>query len=308
MKRFVIVGAGPVGQTTARTLLDQGHAVDLVSRSGRGPDLTALSKHALEATDPIALGRLATGATAIINAANPPYRKWETQWPPLARSMLTAAEQSGAALVTMSNLYGHGPTHQRMDANTPMDSTGKKGRIRAVMWADALAAHHGGKARVAEVRASDFFGPGVRDANLGERVVPRILSGKSVKLLGRTDVAHSFSYMPDVAQTLAHVAAHDETWGRAWVVPSNAMTQSEMIRALCSAANVPMVKVSAMPAIVMKALALVVPIMRELREIWYQFDAPFVVDAAETTSNLGIAATPVEQASADTIAWWKAQK
>jgi nucleoside-diphosphate-sugar epimerase len=308
MNRFVIVGAGPVGQTTARTLLDQGHAVDLVTRSGTGPDLSTLSKHALDATDSAALAKLARGATAIINAANPPYTKWETQWPPLARSMLTAAEQSGATLVTMSNLYGHGPTHQRMDANTPMDSTGKKGRIRAAMWADALAAQNAGKIRVAEVRASDFFGPGVRDANIGERVVPRVLAGKSVQLLGRIDVPHSFSYMPDVAQTLAHVASHEDTWGRAWVVPSNSMTQADLVRTLCSAANVPLVKVSTMPALVMKALGLVVPIMRELREVWYQFDASFVVDAAETTSKLGIAATPVEEAAADTIAWWKVQK
>jgi nucleoside-diphosphate-sugar epimerase len=308
MKRFVIVGAGPVGQTTARALLDQGHAVDLVTRSGSGPDLSTLSKHSLDATDSAALAKLARGATAIINAANPPYTKWETEWPPLARALLAAAEQSGAALVTMSNLYGHGPAHQRMDANTPMNSTGKKGRIRAAMWSNAIAAHLAGKVRVAEVRASDFFGPHVRDANMGERVVPRILAGKSAQLLGRVDVAHSFSYMPDVASTLAHVASHDETWGRAWVVPSNTMTQDELIRALCTAAAVPPVKVSAMPELVMKALGLVMPIMRELKEVWYQFDAPFVIDGSETTSELGIGATPIERASAETIAWWKTQK
>jgi nucleoside-diphosphate-sugar epimerase len=308
MKRFVIIGAGPVGQTTARALIQQGHLVDLVTRSGSGPDLTGLSKHALDATNSAGLIAIATGATAIINAANPPYTKWETQWPPLAHALLTAAEQSGAALVTMSNLYGHGPSHQSMDANTPTDSTGTKGRIRASMWAEALAAHHSGKVRVAEVRASDFFGPEVRDANMGERVVPRILAGKSVQLLGRTTVLHSFSYMPDVAQTLAHVASHDETWGRAWVVPSTTLTQSEMVRTLCTAAGVSAVKVSAMPLLVLKAFGLVVPIMRELQEVWYQFDAPFVVDATETTSKLGIAAAPVEQAAADTIVWWKAQK
>jgi NAD(P)-dependent dehydrogenase (short-subunit alcohol dehydrogenase family) len=63
MKRFVIVGAGPVGQTTARALLDQGHAVDLVTRSGSGPDLSTLSKHSLDATDSAALAKLARGAT-----------------------------------------------------------------------------------------------------------------------------------------------------------------------------------------------------------------------------------------------------
>jgi nucleoside-diphosphate-sugar epimerase len=308
MKRFVIIGAGPVGRTTTQHLVDQGHAIDLVSRTGSGPNLTSISKHPLDATDTAALTKLAVGATAIINAANPPYTKWETMWPPIARSLLTAAEQSGAGLITMSNLYGHGPAHQTMTANTPMDSTGKKGRIRAAMWADALAAHNAGLVRVAEVRASDFFGPEVRDANMGERVVPNVLAGKGVQLLGRADVPHSFSYMPDVARTLAHVASHDETWGRAWVVPSVTASQSELVRALCSAAGVPAVKVSTMPAFVLNALGLVVPLMRELKEVSYQFDAPFVVDANETTSVLGISATPVDHAANETIAWWKAQK
>jgi nucleoside-diphosphate-sugar epimerase len=308
MKRFLIIGAGPVGRTTAQQLVDQGHTVDLVTRTGSGPNLTAISKHALDATDTAALSKLAVGATAIINAANPPYTKWETMWPPIARSLLTAAQQSGAGLITMSNLYGHGPAHQTMNADTPMDSRGKKGRIRAAMWADALAAHHAGLVRVAEVRASDFFGPEVRDANMGDRVVPRVLTGKGVQLLGRADVPHSFSYMPDVGRTLAHVASHEETWGRAWVVPSITVTQGELIRALCNAAGVPPVKVSTMPAFVLNALGLVVALMRELKEVSYQFGAPFVVDASQTTSELRIDATPVEQAVAETITWWKAQK
>jgi nucleoside-diphosphate-sugar epimerase len=308
MKRFVVVGAGPVGKSTTQELLKQGHAVDLVTRSGSGPDVVSVNKHALDATNATALTKLAVGATAIINAANPPYTKWDTQWPPIATALLNAAQQSGAALVTMSNLYGHGPAHQTMTADTPMDSVGKKGVVRATMWANALAAHTAGKARVAEVRASDFFGPEVRDANMGERVVPRVLAGKGVQLLGRADVPHSFSYMPDVARTLAQVALHDDTWGRAWLVPSNTLTQREMIRALCTAAQTPEAKVSTLPKVALTLLSPFVPLMRELQEVWYQFDAPFVVDATETTSELGIAPTPIDQALAATVAWWRDQK
>jgi nucleoside-diphosphate-sugar epimerase len=308
MKRFVVVGAGPVGKSTTQELLNQGHAVDLVTRSGSGPDAASVTKHALDATNATALAELAVGAAAIINAANPPYTKWDTQWPPIATALLNAAQQSGAALVTMSNLYGHGPAHQTITADTQMDSTGKKGVVRATMWANALVAHNAGKARVAEVRASDFFGPEVRDANMGERVVPRILAGKGVQLLGRTDVPHSFSCMPDVARTLAHVALHEETWGRAWLVPSNTLTQREMIRALCTAAHTSEVKVSTLPKVALTLLSPFVPLMRELQEVWYQFDAPFVVDATDTTSKLGIEATPLEQAATATVAWWKAEK
>jgi nucleoside-diphosphate-sugar epimerase len=305
VKRFVIIGSGPVGSTTAEELVRNGYAVDLITRSGKGPSLAGITRHALDATDAQALTTLASGATAIINAANPPYTKWATEWPPLAASILAAAERSGAGLVTMSNLYGHGPQHQRMTAHTPMDSTGTKGRVRADMWAAALLAHQEGRARTAEVRASDFFGPKVTDANIGQRIVPRILDGRKVQLLGKTDVAHSFSYMPDVARTLARVASNETAWGRAWLVPSCTITQREMIGALCFAAKVTDVKISTMPEFVLKALGVAIPLMRELTEVSYQFAAPFVVDATETTSQLGIAPTPIAESALATVGWYR---
>ncbi|MEZ5250815.1 MAG: hypothetical protein R2713_16880 [Ilumatobacteraceae bacterium] len=42
------------------------------------------------------LARLAAGASSIVNAVNPPYHRWATDWPPLHHGFTTAAERSGA--------------------------------------------------------------------------------------------------------------------------------------------------------------------------------------------------------------------
>ena len=42
--------------------------------------------------------------------------------------------------------------------------------------------------------------------------------------------------------------------------------------------------------------------LRELPEMQYQFEEPFIVDSSKITSSLGVHATPVEQALADTFA------
>ena len=55
------------------------------------------------------MARLAEGAAVIYNCVNPPYHRWPADWPPIAASVLGAAERSGAVLVTLSNLYGYGP-------------------------------------------------------------------------------------------------------------------------------------------------------------------------------------------------------
>ena len=66
--------------------------------------------------------------------------------------------------------------------------------------------HH--RARVVEARASDFYGPGVTaNGHLGSRFVPRLLAGKPARLVhGDPDAAHSWTYLPDVADALKFVA------------------------------------------------------------------------------------------------------
>src|SRR6266545_2821444 len=83
------------------------------------------------------------------------YHRWLTDWPPLASSLLTAAERSGAVLVSASNLYGYGPVDGPITPETPLAATQPKLRLRAQMWRDALAAHQAGRLRTSEVRASD---------------------------------------------------------------------------------------------------------------------------------------------------------
>src|SRR5258708_6695712 len=181
--RHVVVGAGPIGSGVARLLAERGHQVAVVTRSGSGPAADGIDRVAADAADATAMATLAADAAAIYNCANPPYHKWPAMWPPIASSLLGAAERSGAALVTISNLYGYGPARgslgvagydvlHPMTEATPLAATGKKGMVRARMWRDALAAHDAGRIKAVEIRASDYVGPGA-NAVLGDRVPPR---------------------------------------------------------------------------------------------------------------------------------------
>ena len=103
----LVIGAGVIGGRVAQLLAERGERVSVVSRSGAGPaDVTRV---AADARDAEAMTRLASGAAVIYNCVNPPYHRWPADWPPIAASVLSAAERSGAVLVTLSNLYGYGP-------------------------------------------------------------------------------------------------------------------------------------------------------------------------------------------------------
>jgi len=208
----------------------------------------------------------------------------------------------------MDNLYAFGPdTPMPMTEGAAMNATGPKGATRRTMADDLLAAHAAGRLRATFARASDFYGPGVRGAAMGERVVPRVLAGKKVSLLGRLDVPHALSYMPDVVRTLVTIAGDDRAWGKPWHVPNApAVSQREAVQALAAAAGTS-VKVGTVPKAMVKALGWVVPAMRGLTETWYQFDGPWVADSTLTEQTFGLRATPLAEAAQATVAWWREQ-
>ncbi|MEV0650888.1 NAD-dependent epimerase/dehydratase family protein [Phytomonospora sp. NPDC050363] len=308
MSTHVILGKGPVGSTTARMLAERGETVRVLSRSG-GRDADGVTHLAVDAGDAEALRRATADADVLYNCANPAgYHLWEQEWPRMAGALLDAAESAGAVLVTMSCLYGYGPGARVMTEDTPLAAEGVKGRLRAQMWNEALARHRAGRLRVTEARASDFFGPGpTANAVIGERVVPRVLRGKSVSLFGDPDAPHSFSYMPDIARTLVRLGTDERAWGKAWHVPSApALSQRAMVEAIARVAGVPMVKVSKLPWFVLiNLLGTVQPAMRGFTETRHQWDLPFEMDSGRYTVTFGETATDLDEALAETIAWWR---
>jgi nucleoside-diphosphate-sugar epimerase len=248
---------------------------------------------------------LATGAVAIYNCVNPAYNRWPIDWPPIAGALLAAAEQSDAVLVTVSNLYAYGPVSDPMTEDLPLAAQGPKGRTRAQMWRDALAAHDAGRVRATEVRGSDYVGPGAQ-SHLGERVVPRLLAGKDVTVMKSADTAHTWTATDDVARLLVTVALDERAWGRAWHVPSNPpRTQREAVGDLCRVAGLDPVKVKEYPSLLIRGMGLFNPLMRELPEVAYQLEDPFVLDSTAAQQTFGLAPTPWDDVLAGVIASYR---
>ncbi len=295
MSKHVVVGAGPVGQATARELVAQGHEVLLVSRSGAGPEVAGVRRVALDVTDAAALGELAEGAEALYNCINPPsYDVWTTYWPPVAAAFLAAAEASGAVLATASCLYAYGPTDGPMVEGMPDAATGVKGRIRAGMWADALAAHEAGRLRAVEVRGSDYMGPDVGGAAHIPVVVPAALKGKTVRVFGSADLPHTFTDVRDMGRALAAVATTPSAHGRVWHAPSNpAVTPGPGRRRRVPGRRQEPVAVKVWPRGMLSVGGVFLAFLKEMRETVYQFQRPYVMDSSAIQSELGLAPTPV---------------
>lgn len=289
---YVVVGNGAVGSTVTGLLAEQGHRVRVLTRSGSGPAHPLVERIRGDAADADRLAELCADAAAVVNCANPPYHRWATDWPPVASALLQAAERTGAVLVTTSNLYGYGPVDGPMDERSPLLATGTKGRVRARMWQDALAAHQAGRLRATEVRGSDYLGPRAQ-SQLGDRVVPRLLAGRPVSILGDPDVVHTWTYTRDMARMLVTAATDERAWGRAWHCPSHpARPARDVVTELCRIAGVAAVPVRRMPPLLIRAASLFVPLLRELPEVMHQHTRPWVMDSSAAQDTFGLRPTP----------------
>ncbi|WP_348004589.1 NAD-dependent epimerase/dehydratase family protein [Pseudolysinimonas sp.] len=289
-----MVGAGPIGTALALRLAAQGDRVQVVTRGGVDPTHPSVEHLALDASDRPALAACADGVDVLYNCANPgPYPVWEKRWPPLAASILGAAEDSGAVLVTLSNLYGYGRVDGPITRDSPLRASDHKGALRNRMWADALTAHQAGRVRVTEARASDYLGPTATHASgVLARYAMQTLNGQPAWVFSDPDQPHTWTAVDDIAATLAVLGVDERAWGQAWLVPSN---PPESIRSvldqLSTRVGAPQPQLRQLPRWLVRAGGALVPLLRELNGVLSQFDYPFVIDAAETTTTFGIEPT-----------------
>src|SRR3954449_7197432 len=172
------------------------------------------------------------------------------------------------------------------------------------MARELLAAHAAGRVQVTIGRASDYFGfLGGAQSNLGDRLFPAALAGKTATALGDPDQPHTYTYIPDIGEGLAVLGEHPDAPGHVWHLPNDAETRTtrQLVDIVYRQAGRSRGRLRALPPLLLRALGVVNPGVRELVEMQYLFAEPFIVDSSKIANKLDVEATPVEQALADTL-------
>lgn len=301
----IVTGAGPVGWTVAQQLADAGEPVRVLTRSASGPEHPLVEKVRVDVSDPVALQKAIQDAKAVfhcIHGSKYSAGAWAAELPRAEQTMLAAAGEVGAVVVFPESLYSYSTPDRLMSETSPRSARGGKRGIRTQL----LAARAESSTPTVSVVASDFFGPQVLTAHAGERMVPRILAGKSVSVMGNAGLPHSFTYIGDLAAAMIKAAATPELWNSVVHAPTNpAQTQRELTAHFAKAAGLPAPSVHAIPGWVLRTSGLFSADMRELTETLYQFEEPFVMDSSASERLLDVAPTPWAIAAADTVNWWR---
>ena len=313
----VIFGNGPIGSAVARHLLADGHRVRMVSRSGGKPvapvthpgnaeSAERLEFAAADALDREETIRAARGARAIYHCVNVPYQQWKAVLGQIQANIIDAAIEAGAVLAVTENLYSYERVPEITDATRQNPPT-RKGALRRDLHAELVRAGETRGLLWTSLRGSDYYGPGsTMQSVFGTSLfLDPLYAGRPSRMLGRLDMPHSYTYTGDFARALILAAANEEALGRSWIVPNDAPLTAADAASVVFSESGRSGRISTVPRWMIAMMGITSPLLRELREMLYQKEEPYVANGDEFAKRFAFEPTPFARGVRETIQWYE---
>ena len=305
-KNVLVLGAtGGIGGEMAHRLHARGwHVRALHRQAGQIAARPGMHKFdwisgdAMQRADVVAAAR---GVDVIVHAVNPPgYRRWAELVLPMMDNSIAAAQAFGARIVLPGTVYNYGPdVLPELQVDSPQHPVTRKGAIRVQMEQRLQTAATEG-VRSLIVRAGDFFGPQAGNNWFSMGLVKPGKTPASIIYPGKRGVGHQWTYLPDLAETMARLLEQEaslETFARFhmnghWDADGAQMTDA--IRRVLGNARLP---VRSFPWWLLGPAAPFVPLFREMKEMRYLWQQPVRMDNVRLLQVLGEEPhTPLDEA------------
>jgi nucleoside-diphosphate-sugar epimerase len=294
-----ILGAtGAIGTLLARELRNHTDQVRLVSRNPKRIHKTDQLFPA-DLTDPGKTIQAVAGSDVAYLTVGLPYKAsvWESTWPVVMENVINACLEHDTNLVFFDNVYMYDPVSlDPMLETHPLNPPSRKGKVRESIACRVMDHAKNGTLKALIARSADFYGPSI-DGNsiLTETVFKPLSQGKKATWLGRPDKKHSFTFTPDAARATALLGNTPEAYGEVWHLPTapDPFTGKEWVERIAGALHAkPRFRVA--PKRLVGFLGLFSSVMRESREMMYQYDRDYVFDSSKFEAYFKTKPTPYE--------------
>ena len=131
------------------------------------------------------------------------------------------------------------------------------------------------------------------------------MQGKAASVPGNLDLPHTYTYVDDFGKALVILGERDEALGQVWHVPNAETVTTRQFVTMIYEELGQSPKMNGMGRLMMSVGGLFIPAAREMVEMMYEFEKPFVVDSRKFTQAFGVAGTPLREAIKTTVAWYK---
>ncbi len=284
-----ILGAGgAIGTNLAKELLVYTDKIRLVSRNPvKVNDSDELFP--ADVTDAEQLDSAVEGSNVVYCVVGFEYRRkvWEKTWPAFMSHLIQSCSKHSAWLVFFDNVYMYDRNYiGNMTEDTPVRASSRKGKVRQEISGMLMEAVRSGKIKALIARSADFYG--LSNSIMVEMVPKNFLKGKKAQWFGDVHKVHNFTFENDAARATAMLGNTPEAYGQVWHLPTDStrLTVKQWIELFAREMNVkPSWQV--IPLWLLGAMGFFMPLMRELREMAYQYDRDYFFDSTKFTSKFG---------------------
>jgi nucleoside-diphosphate-sugar epimerase len=293
MSKIAIFGAtGSIGQSIAVALRATGQLYRVVGRSRTALETQYGNDPLAEIVtwnpdDPDSVRAAAQNIETIVYTVGVPYTDFHLH-PILMRKTLAGAIAVGVKqMLLIGTVYPIGrPQTDLIREDHPREPHTFKGKMRKEQEDILLEADAAGSIRGAILRLPEFYGPNVERSFL-HSAFQAAVNGKQAQLIGPIDTPHEFMFVSDVGAVVLAMVNEPRTFGRIWHFGgAGTISAREFVGRIFAAVNQkPRLMVA--NKLMLQALGLFDPLMRELVEMHYLWTTPAILDDTALHQLLG---------------------
>ncbi len=278
---------GITGKGIANELIQKGYAVKGVSRRPTPGPWTHVAADVLQKDQ---ITAAIAGSEVVYACFGLEYTTaiWQRDWPVAIDNVISACLATHAKLVFIDNVYMYGHVEGVMTEETPMHPSSKKGAVRKIVAEKLLSAFQNDGLKGCILRAADFYGPDCEKSMITETVFKNLAKGKTAQWLGKLDKVHSFTYIPDLCKAGATLGLDPRADGQIWHAPTHpdVLTGQEWIEMIAKEMGTSP-KATALGNFMIGLLGLFIPILREIKEMLYQYNHDYRFSSAKYEHTFG---------------------
>jgi len=270
---LVLGGSGAIGQTVINELQEKGLSVKAVERSKKVKNIETIQADLLNFEE---TRKAILGVTHVYLCVGLPYNSkvWIKQWPILVKNVIDACSEVKAKLIFFDNVYMYGkpPLSNPFNEEEKQNPQSTKGKVRKIIADMILEAHKSNKIEAVIGRSADFYGPNAINSSLYINFLQKILENKNPGWLGRANQEHTYAFTKDNGRALVELALDDSTYGEVWHLPAGEKIKIEQVLDIINKELNSDYKISFMSRFMLNILSFFIPILKEVKEMLYQFD------------------------------------
>jgi nucleoside-diphosphate-sugar epimerase len=226
---------------------------------------------------------------------------WKQVWPALIQNVISACRKYNSKLVFFDNVYMYDREYlANMTEDTPVRPTSEKGRIRAEIAELLLNETRQGNLQALIARSADFLGP--NNSILIEVVYNNLKKGKKANWFADANRVHNFTYYKDAAKGTAILGNTPDAYNQVWHLPTDqtALTGKQWIELFARHLHVQQ-SYMVVPIWLAGIIGIFMPMMKELKEMMYQYDRDYFFNSSKFENHFHYKATEPEKAVSEMI-------